>query len=60
MQRLESGLEKLQATAETVAELQEALVGEQAIVEEKKAATDALLVHALHLQIRTAMPAFWP
>jgi dynein heavy chain len=44
-ERLESGLEKLQATAETVAELQDALVGEQEIVEEKKKATDALLAH---------------
>jgi dynein heavy chain len=44
-EKLESGLEKLQATSEMVAELQEALVGEQAVVEEKKAATDALLVH---------------
>jgi dynein heavy chain len=44
-ERLESGLEKLQATSEMVAELQDALVGEQALVEEKKAATDALLVH---------------
>ena len=44
-ERLETGLEKLQATSEMVAELQENLVGEQAIVEEKKAATDALLVN---------------
>ena len=44
-ERLESGLEKLQATSEMVAELQESLVGEMAIVEEKKAATDALLVN---------------
>eukprot|EP01046_Picozoa_sp_COSAG06_P029046 COSAG06_NODE_2665_length_6474_cov_19.662745_2_plen_1866_part_01 len=44
-ERLESGLEKLQATSEMVAKLQECLVGEQAIVEEKKAATDALLVN---------------
>jgi len=44
-ERLETGLEKLNATSEMVAELQENLVGEQAIVEEKKAATDALLVN---------------
>ena len=44
-ERLESGLEKLQATAEMVAELQEALQQDMALVEEKKAATDALLVH---------------
>jgi dynein heavy chain len=44
-ERLESGLEKLQATAEMVAELQEALKNDMALVEEKKAATDALLVH---------------
>ena len=44
-ERLESGLEKLQATAEMVAELQEALKADMAVVEEKKAATDKLLVH---------------
>ena len=44
-EKLESGLEKLQATAEMVSELQDALVGEQAVVEEKKAATDKLIVH---------------
>ena len=46
--RLETGLDKLNATAEMVAELQEALVGEQKLVEEKKAATDALLVNVGH------------
>ena len=44
-ERLVTGLDKLNATAEMVAELKEALVGEQKLVEEKKAATDALLVN---------------
>jgi dynein heavy chain len=44
-EKLESGLEKLQVTSEMVAELQESLVGEMAVVEEKQVATEALLVH---------------
>ena len=44
-ERLESGLEKLKSTAEMVAQLQEDLVGEQEVVEEKKKATDKLLAH---------------
>ena len=42
--RLENGLEKMNSAAEQVAELQENLVKDMAIVEEKKEATDKLLV----------------
>ena len=42
--RLENGLEKMNSAAEQVAELQENLVKDMAIVEEKKEATDKLIV----------------
>jgi dynein heavy chain len=42
-ERLENGLEKMQSAADQVAELQENLVKDMAIVEQKKAATDKLL-----------------
>ena len=42
--RLVNGLEKMNSAAEQVAELQENLVKDMAIVEEKKVATDKLLV----------------
>ena len=42
--RLENGLEKMNSAAEQVAELQENLIKDMAIVEEKKEATDKLLV----------------
>ena len=41
--RLENGLEKMQSAAEQVAELQENLIKDLAVVEEKKEATDSLL-----------------
>ena len=43
-ERLENGLEKMNSAAEQVAELQENLVKDMAIVEAKKKATDELLV----------------
>jgi len=43
-ERLTNGLEKMNSAAEQVAELQENLVKDMAIVEEKKEATDKLLV----------------
>ena len=43
-ERLNNGLEKMNSAAEQVAELQENLVKDMAIVEEKKEATDKLLV----------------
>jgi dynein heavy chain len=42
-ERLENGLEKMESAAAQVAELQENLVKDMAVVEEKKAATDKLL-----------------
>ena len=42
--RLENGVDKIAQASAQVAELQEALRGEQVVVEEKKAATDALIV----------------
>jgi dynein heavy chain len=42
--RLENGVDKIAQASAQVAELQEALKGEMVIVEEKKAATDALIV----------------
>ncbi len=42
--RLENGLEKMNSAAEQVAELQENLVKDMAIVEEKKKATDELII----------------
>lgn len=42
--RLENGVDKIAQASNQVAELQGALQGEQIIVEEKKAATDALIV----------------
>jgi dynein heavy chain len=42
-QRLENGLEKMQSAAEQVAELQESLIKDIALVEEKREATDNLL-----------------
>ena len=42
-ERLENGLEKMQSAAEQVAELQENLVKDMALVEQKKEATDKLL-----------------
>ena len=41
--RLENGLEKMQSAAEQVAELQDSLIKDMALVEEKKEATDNLL-----------------
>ena len=43
-ERLENGLEKMNSAAEQVAELQENLVKDMAIVEEKKEATDKLII----------------
>ena len=43
-ERLTNGLEKMNSAAEQVAELQENLVKDMAVVEEKKEATDKLLV----------------
>ena len=42
-ERLENGLEKMESAAAQVAELQENLIKDMAVVEEKKAATDKLL-----------------
>jgi dynein heavy chain len=42
-ERLENGLEKMESAAAQVAELQENLVKDMAVVEDKKAATDQLL-----------------